>query len=59
MPLTPKGKKILRHMQEEYGAVKGRAVFYASINKGRILGAEAPGEAGRIRETPRRRKRPA
>jgi hypothetical protein len=40
MPLTPKGKKILRAMQKEYGAGKGRSVFYASINKGLIKGAE-------------------
>lgn len=57
MPLTPKGKKILRHMQLEYGPEKGRAVFYASINKGRIRGAEAAGGPRSIRETPKRHKR--
>lgn len=41
MPLTAKGRKILKHMQKEYGAEKGREVFYASINKGRITGVEA------------------
>lgn len=41
MPLTPKGRKILRQMQQEYGTEKGRAVFYASINKGRLQGVEA------------------
>ncbi len=60
MPLTPKGRKILHNMQQEYGAAKGKAVFYASINKGLIEGAEAvPTPAGRkaaIRKTPRRRK---
>ncbi|HEU5398940.1 MAG TPA: hypothetical protein VFV77_06645 [Gammaproteobacteria bacterium] len=55
MPLTPKGRKILRNMQREYGATKGKAVFYASINKGRISGVEAG--SGDIRETPRRRQR--
>jgi hypothetical protein len=40
MPLTTKGKKILSHMESEYGAKKGKSVFYASINKGKIKGAE-------------------
>ena len=59
MPLTPKGRKILHHMRQEYGPVKGKAVFYASINKGLIEGAEAvppPGRKAAIRKTPRRRK---
>ncbi len=56
MPLTPKGRKILRHMQEEYGAEKGRSVFYASINKGRLKGVEA-GPRRSLGETPRRRSR--
>lgn len=40
MPLTAKGRKILRNMQKEYGMEKGRQVFYASIRKGIITGAE-------------------
>lgn len=40
MPLTPKGRKILQKMQEEYGARKGEAVFYASLNKGKITGVD-------------------
>ena len=40
MPLTPKGRKILRAMTRIYGIEKGRQVFYASINKGDITGAE-------------------
>lgn len=40
MPLSSKGKKILGAMKKEYGAKKGKSVFYASINKGRIRGAE-------------------
>ncbi len=40
MPLTTKGKKILKEMQSEYGKKKGKSVFYASINKGKIKGAE-------------------
>ncbi|HEV2321690.1 MAG TPA: hypothetical protein VGT42_04945 [Gammaproteobacteria bacterium] len=54
MPLTAKGRKILRNMEREYGPAKGRAVFYASINKGRISGAETG--TGDIRETPRKHR---
>lgn len=39
-PLTKKGKKISKAMKKEYGAKKGKQVFYASINKGKIKGAE-------------------
>lgn len=38
MPLTDKGKKILRAMQRKYGKKKGKSVFYASENKGTIKG---------------------
>lgn len=40
MPLTKKGKKIKSAMAKEYGAKKGEQVFYATINKGKIKGAE-------------------
>jgi hypothetical protein len=40
MPLTDKGKKILKEMKEEYGPKKGKEVFYASANSGRIHGVE-------------------
>jgi len=40
MPLSAKGKKILGAMKKEYGTKKGKSVFYASINKGKIKGAE-------------------
>ena len=38
MPLTKKGAKTLTAMQEQYGAKKGKEVFYASINKGKLKG---------------------
>lgn len=38
MPLTTKGKKIMKAMQKKYGAKKGKQVFYASANKGKIKG---------------------
>lgn len=40
MPLTKKGRSILTEMKEEYGSEKGKSVFYASINAGKIKGAE-------------------
>lgn len=40
MPLTKKGNKILKSMQDQYGSKKGTAIFYASKNKGTIEGVE-------------------
>jgi hypothetical protein len=40
MPLTSKGKTILSSMVKSYGSMKkGKQVFYASINAGKIKGA--------------------
>lgn len=36
MPLTKKGKKIMGELKEEYGAKKGRSIFYAMANAGKI-----------------------
>lgn len=38
MPLTKKGKKVMRSMKKTYGSKKGKQVFYASANKGKITG---------------------
>ena len=38
MPLTKKGEKILRAMKKQYGAEKGKEVFYKSQKKGTIKG---------------------
>ena len=38
MPLTTKGKKILKNMQKQYGVKKAKQIFYASENKGTIKG---------------------
>jgi hypothetical protein len=38
MPLNKKGLKIKAAMQKYYGKEKGKAVFYASENKGNIKG---------------------
>jgi len=44
MPLTKKGQKILENMKEEYGDKKGKSVFYASQNAGKIKGTEKKGK---------------
>jgi len=40
MPLTTKGKKIMKSMKKQYGKNEGEKVFYASRNKGTIKGVE-------------------
>ena len=40
MPLTQKGKKIMKSMKKQYGKKKGETVFYASRNKGVIKGVD-------------------
>jgi len=40
MPLTKKGKKILGAMKKQYGIKKGKEVFYASKNAGKISGVD-------------------
>jgi|TARA_R100000426_G_scaffold27203_3_gene22856 hypothetical protein len=41
MPLTAKGKETLKDFRKRYGSKKGEAVFYATINKGKLKGMEA------------------
>lgn len=39
MPLTSKGRKILSHLEQEYGSKeKARTVLYAGANKGTFTG---------------------
>ena len=38
MPLTKKGRKIMKSMKSQYGAKKGKQVFYASQSAGKITG---------------------
>jgi len=47
MPLTDKGKKILEAMRNEYGNTRGEQIFYASINAGKIKGAEEKPKKGK------------
>lgn len=44
MPLTSKGKKIMKEMKKEYGKDVGKKVFYASMNKGKIKGVHKKGK---------------
>lgn len=41
MPLTGKGSEVLSSMVREYGEAKGKEVFYASKNAGRITGVDS------------------
>ncbi len=43
MPITKKGEKIMKNMEEEYGKKKSKKVFYASENKGIISGVHGSG----------------
>lgn len=47
MPLTKKGKTIKNALAKEYGEKKGEQVFYASINAGKIKGAEGKKKHGK------------
>ena len=40
MPLTKKGKKIMRSMKKQYGKKRGEQGFYATKNKGKIKGVK-------------------
>jgi hypothetical protein len=40
MPLTKKGKAIMKNMVAEYGPKKAKEVLYASANKGTIKGID-------------------
>lgn len=48
MPQTKKGKEIMSAMIKEYGARKGKEVYYASIVKGKIKGVEGGGGKGTL-----------
>ena len=40
MPLSKKGKKIMKSMKKQYGKKRGEQVFYATKNKGKIKGVK-------------------
>jgi len=41
MPLTVKGEKTLTTMKNRYGAKKGKEIFYAGVNSGKLKGMES------------------
>ena len=49
MPLTTKGKKIMKSMKKQYGKNEGEKVFYASRNKGTINGVERASKGKLVR----------
>ena len=53
MPQTKKGKKIESAMEKEYGAKIGKRIYYASIVKGKIKGAEGKGGKGTLAKAKR------
>ena len=40
MPLTSKGRKVMRELKDEYGSKRGEGVFYAMVNSGKLTGVE-------------------
>ena len=40
MPLNKKGKKIKTSMTKRYGKKKGKAIFYAMENSGKLKGVK-------------------
>ena len=40
MPLTTKGRKVMRELQDQYGDKRGEGVFYAMVNSGKLTGVE-------------------
>lgn len=48
MPQTAKGKKVLANMTKQYGKKKGKKVYFASIVKGKLKGAEGKGGTGKL-----------
>ncbi len=53
MPQTKKGKTILSEMKSQYGPKKGKSVYYGSIVKGKITGAEGKGGTGKLAKAKR------
>lgn len=38
MPMSPEGKKMMKSMKNQYGPRKGKQVFYAMENQGKVPG---------------------
>jgi hypothetical protein len=48
--LNAKGEQILAAMKKQYGAERGKAVFYASVNKGTITGVDSGERSSQARD---------
>ena len=48
MPLNKKGAKIKASMVKQYGAKKGKQVFYASEHSGKIKGVKKRGKSSQL-----------
>ena len=46
MPLSDKGREILKNLRSEYGKKKGESVMYAMKNKGELTGIEKKKDEG-------------
>lgn len=44
MPMSKAGRKIKKNLEEQYGKEKGKQVFYAMENKGKIPGMNKGGD---------------
>jgi hypothetical protein len=54
MPLTSKGKKVMKSMKQTYGGKRGEQVFYATANAGKLSGVEKKQElkkGGKVAKT--------
>jgi broad specificity phosphatase PhoE len=47
MPLTKKGRKVMKSMEETYGSKKAEQVFYASRNAGKLKGVDSKKRKGK------------
>lgn len=56
MPLSLTGQKIMRAMMKQYGAQKGKRVFYAMENEGKLTSKAFAGSKKR-RKTRRAKRR--
>lgn len=45
MPLTEKGTKIKKELEKQYGSEKGKSIFYAMENKGKLKGVTKKGSS--------------
>ena len=51
MPLTKKGKDIMKSMKRTYGGKKGEQVFYATKNAGKIDEVEKMAKGGKAKKS--------